>query len=157
MFRAIYKTGSSLFLPNSNDLDFVCYYDSDRECKEALITNHDRNVNKHFCTVSNATRIILGCYIYHYMELVEGEEIPALQNFSIFDENTKERYLNILRRYSENLRTNDKRWYHIVTAMFLYQNNDYNLTNEQLEVIQSVHDNGITVELRSEIGGFLCQ
>ena len=42
MLKAIYTTGSSLFLPNSNDKDVVYYYETKEERREALIKyKHD--------------------------------------------------------------------------------------------------------------------
>lgn len=155
--KSIYITGSSLFLKKYRDVDYVYYYDSLKEAREAFKKNHNHKIDIHFCAIPNATRIFLGCYIYPLMRLCEGEEILSLKNFSIFNSSIKEKYISLLKKYYESIKLADKRWYHILTVKFMYENNSIELTSEQLDKIQNAHDNGITKQLKAEIGEWLCQ
>ena len=154
MLRAIYKTGSSLILPNPRDIDFIYYYDTISERLEALQNYKHDNGDVHFRLVCEATFVYLGCYINHYMQLIDGEPIPELENFSIFDEKIKPKYVECLKKHYNFLPNEIKKWYHIVIAYFLYKRGEYELNEEELNIAQSVHDNGITEQLKTEIGEY---
>lgn len=143
MLKAIYTTGSSLILENSNDKDTVRYYETKEECIEAVKKyRHDSDTDVHFDFVGNK-KVFLGCYIYHFMELIEGEDLH-LNDFDIFEENTKKDYVACLIRFTKWLPLEHKWWYHILTACYMYKNGNYNLTSGQLTAIQRTHDKGIT-------------
>lgn len=143
MYRATYKTGSSLILKGSNDIDVVRFYDTEEERKEALIHyKHDRQNDVHFDSLEKSPRVFLGCFIYHFMELIEGEDLH-LNEFSIFDH--KKEYADLLKKqYVYWIPHKSKWWYHILTACYMFKNNSYDLTEAQLKAIQSTHDKGIT-------------
>ena len=143
MIRAIYKTGSSLILNNSNDNDLVYFFDTKEESKTAVDFFKKENNNGadiHFDYVREPS-VFLGCYIYHFMELVKGKDLH-LADFSVFDH--KEEYMALLKRYAEWLPQDNKKWYHILTAYYMYKNESYELTETQLKAIQKAHDEGIT-------------
>lgn len=147
MLKAIYTTGSSLILENANDKDVVRYYETKEECIEAVKKHkRDKNLDEHFDYVGHV-RAFLGCYIYHYMELIEGEDLH-LSEFSIFDENNKKDYVACLKRFINWLPLENKWWYHILTACYLYKNGDYRLTKTQINAIQKVHDEGATKKVK---------
>lgn len=142
MYRATYKTGASLILKVSNDVDVVRFYDTEEERREALIHyKHDDPNNVHFDSLEKSPRVFLGCYIYHFMELIEGEDLH-LDEFNIFDH--KEEYVALLKKYTEWLPLENKWWYHILTAVYMYANGSYELTDKQLADIQRTHDKGIS-------------
>ena len=154
MLRSIYKTGSSVILPNPKDTDLIYYYDTSSERLEALQNYKHDNGDIHFRVVSGATSIFLGCYVYHYMQLIEGESIPNLESFSIFDEKIKPKYVECLKKHYNLLPNKHKKWYHIVIAYFLYKHGEYELSEKELKIAQSVHDKGITEQLKTEIGEY---
>ena len=140
MYRATYTTGSSCFLPNAQDHDIIHIYDTKEECRNALIhLKQEEGVCVHFETYP--PRVFLGCYIYHFMEHLEGEELP-LKDFSIFEH--KEEYIALLKHHTTYLRKTSKLWYHILTACYMFKNGSYELTDSQLQAIQRTHDKGIT-------------
>ena len=141
MLKAKYITGSSLLLENHNDIDQVWFYETKEESREALIKGERQSdINIHFDYV-RPLKVFLGCYIYHFMKLIEGEDLH-LDEFNIFDH--EEEYKELLRRYVSWLPHESKKWYHIITAYYLFKNKSYDLTEAQLKVIQSTHDKGIT-------------
>lgn len=143
MLKAIYTTGSSLILNESNDKDTVRYYETKEECIEAVETyKHDHETDVHFDYV-RPLKTFLGCYIYHFMELVEGEDLH-LNDFDIFEENNKKDYVACLNRFAKWLPQDHKWWYHILTACYMYKNGSYDLTEAQLKAVQRTHDKGIT-------------
>ena len=142
MLKAIYTTGSSLILKSPSDKDVVRFYETKEECIEAVKKHkRDKNLDEHFSYVGREPMVFLGCYIYPFMELVEGEDLH-LNDFSIFDH--KKEYADVLKRFASWLPHDHKWWYHILTACYMFKNNSYDLTEAQLKAIQSTHDNGIT-------------
>ena len=143
MIRAIYKTGSSLLLEHSNDNDLVYFFDSNEEAQKAqnfFGKKDSEGADIHYDYVREQ-KVFLGCYIYHFMELVKGKDLH-LADFSIFDH--KEEYMALLKRYAEWLPQTSKWWYHILIACYMYKNGSYDLTEAQLSAVQRTHDKGIT-------------
>ena len=150
---AIYKGGSSLFLKNNRDIDLVYFYPTRYEALQEKMSYHKSgNIDIHFLKVHNP-KVNLWCYLYHFMELVEGENLH-LDKFSIFDH--KDEYIEHLKIYLA-LPHRHKYWYHILTAVYLFKNNEYTLTEKQLKDIQQTHDNGISEELYQHIVKYLTE
>ena len=146
MERAVYKSGSACILPNSNDVDYIYYYETSEERVDALIHNHDRSVDKNFVLWQNRLRVFLGCYIYPFMEHISGEEIPEFKDFNICDHKTE--YKEIALRYISVLEDSSKTWYHILIACYMFDRGKNSLTKTQIKKVQEVHDSGITNELK---------
>jgi len=143
MLKARYLTGSSLLLTNTRDIDEVWFYESKEECDEARRTRQlNEEINVHYDYVGHA-RVFLGCYSYHYMKLIEGDNLH-LDEFDIFEEETKKQYIELLKKYTTWLPRDNKKWYHILTAVYIYKYGKYDLTDAQLTAIQRTHDKGIT-------------
>lgn len=142
MLKAKYTTGSSCFLEKHNDNDEVWFYETKEEATEARITRGAgvKGIDVHYDYV-RPLKVFLGCYIYHFAKLLEGEDLH-LNEFSIFDH--KEEYIELMKKYVSWLPKEDKHWYHILTACYMFANKSYDLTSTQLETIQRTHDKGIT-------------
>lgn len=154
MLKAKYKTGSSCILSNSNDVDYIYYYDTKEERLEALKKNRDHSVNNHYRVWGSEPKVFLGCYIYPFMEHIEGEEID-FNGFSIFNEDVKTQYISLLKRYAERLNKADKNWYHIFIAVKMYEKGGIKLSKKVLETAQNIHDNGIDNDNYQHIIDFL--
>ena len=146
MLKAKYRTGSIQILPKHRDIDFVYYYETKEERLEALRNNQELDVNIHFDVFPTQPRITTFCYLYPLMELIEGEECEALKTFNVCDH--KHEYKKVAMKFVERMKDNDKRWYHILIACYMFENNKNAITEEQKENAQAVHDNGITEELK---------
>lgn len=141
MIKAIYKTGSNLYLDNGRDTDLVYYYETKEECIEAIKAFKGKAESDIHFDYVRPVKVGLWCYLYRFMELVEGEDLH-LADFSIFDH--KEEYINCLKKFVGWLPKDNKWWYHILTACYMFENNSYELTKAQLKDIQRTHDKGIT-------------
>lgn len=143
MLKAIYKTGSSLLLKNNRDVDYVHFYETKKECiEQALHRKCNKEHDIHYDIVRPLEPFFY-CYLWHFMELVEGEDLH-LKDFNMFKKDNKAKYLETLRHYAKGFKPTDKKWYHILIVCFMYQNGKYELTEEQLTKVQNAHDNGIS-------------
>ncbi len=156
MLISVYETGSKCILPHFCDEDFVFYYETKEEALEALRKNHNRDADIHFDVFGEEPKVFLGCYIYPYMKLVKGQK-KNFDSFSIFNTDTKRKYINLLKKYVAWLKNDSKLWYHIVIAYYLFKKNKYSLSEEEIQNAQFIHDNGITEQFKNKIGGFLCR
>lgn len=139
---AIYRCGSSVLLKRPNDIDLVFYYANEEDLKMGKATTpRDIGYCLHFDTAS--PKPYIHAYSYHFMEKIDGQDIDL--NYDIFEH--EEEYKAVLRTRASCMPKFWKKWYHILTAVYMYDNGSYDLTEEQLDNIQNVHDNGISEEL----------
>lgn len=157
--KSLYQTGSSLWLETPRDIDILAIYDTYQEVQEKV-----KKFNKEELFEQTGYSILFmplewfpDFYIYRYpyllkeMRLLEGEDLHPDKYDLIKNQEFKKIVINsmynsILISYSRNL--NQKIWYHILTTCYILENNNYELSKEQKENIQRVHDNEkITEEL----------
>ena len=149
MLKAVYKGGSSVILPNPNDTDYFYFYDNEQERNEAFKKNKDRSCDNHYKLLSDNPKVFFGCYAYPRMVLIRGEEIESFKKFSILKH--KKEYSKVALNYISFLKNQSKTWYHIVVAYFMFKNGKESLTEEQINIVQKVHDCGIDQELKDKI------
>lgn len=152
---SIYKCGSSVVLDNPRDKDFLKIYKTLEESRKAHIENTDHSVNWHFDNADSLPKITLGCYAYPFLELVKGKEIPAIKNFNLIEH--KKEYYKLVKKYFDWLPLKHKWWYHIVIAYFMFKKGEMTLTEQEKEMAQQVHDNGIDSDLAETIKSFFNQ
>ncbi len=153
MLRAVYKCGSSIILPkNHRDLDILKVYDTREEVRLALKERQNAENDLHFVSLDLAPKVFFACYQYPFMELIEGEEIPAFKKFSIFEH--EEEYFNLIHGLTKWVNVKSKWWYHFYIVMCMFQNKKMKLTKKQTETAQEIHDNGVSSEMRDIIVDF---
>lgn len=148
MLKSVYQGGSSVILPKANDVDYFYYYETRKERLEALQSNTDHSVDKHFKLWENRVKIIFCCYLYPYMKHIDGEEISEFADFNICDH--KAEYVEEVRHFVETADSSNKKWYHILIACYMFENGKNGITKEQLNKAQQVHDNGISDYLKKK-------
>lgn len=150
---AKYKIGSTLFLSNCKDQDYLYIYESIDDCLKARkILPHRLTSDCHCKTVEEIeTKLTPFSYANHFWELLEGQEVKIK---SIY-ENEKE-YARVLLEYGASLSKGDKRWYHIyLGANALKNGKGKNFTKTQLKVAQKIHDNGVDDAQYSKLFDYL--
>ena len=149
MIISSYKGGSSVILPKHKDIDIFNYYETKEEALEELRQCNDHSVDYHFLHYEKRLHIFIGCYAYPFMEHISGQEITEFKLFNICEH--KEEYKKVADFFIKHAENIDKRWYHLVIACFMFQNGKNEITEEQKEIAQSVHDNGISDKLKKFI------
>lgn len=93
-------------------------------------------------------------YIFRYDGILCGEDTVGIKNIDVLTEPTRSRYIKSLKKYVARVKEvfNDRGWYeksiyHLLTGIYILQNNSYDLTEEQIANINLAHDKQCTHEL----------
>ena len=88
--------------------------------------------------------------IYHILDYKEKLKrllnLFIIQEFSVFGKVSKGVYSRNMNRY-----VLPKIFYHIAYNLFILENNSVKLTDEQLEIVQKIHDKEMPVEYGEEL------
>lgn len=148
---AIYLGGSSCqkYIKNIHDIDFICFANEPinmchiRRLLNWYSRNHEIPNNYDFIQVrtKQSEEHAYGSYINKLMVKVIGEDIEF--KFDIINKD-KEEYLKIIGKTIENLQngviSNQKRWYQVYQGLCIIKNKSYELTSEQIEKLNILHD-----------------
>ena len=146
MLRAIYKVGSSLLLPKPKDSDYAYVFDTKEECREALRKNHNHEVDNHYEAI-NELKTTIYAWQYPLRELVSGEEIEYLKNYSILEH--KQEYKEIAMKKIPLLEDKSKIWYHIFIVCKMFEKDSTTLTKEEIKKAQKIHDKGVDKDIKN--------
>lgn len=140
---AIYKGGSSLFLENHNDIDFIYVYETNKERLNGVRQCQKTPTKDIHCATLDKmqNQLFLGAYSLPYLVLVSGEDL-MLNNHRIFER--QKEYANLLLDYASFLPRESKKWYQVLLGTYCLKNGiNKDFTKTQIKNAQKVHDNGI--------------
>lgn len=146
---AIVKSGSSVlpWINNPHDADYIIYTESDQgEWASEFYKLKPKNDCWFITDISNK-KIRLFQYLYHYSQLVYGESIEPRPDIFEYEKE----YKSVLVEQLNKQNRKQKYWYHILTGIYLLENRDYYLTEEQSQNVQLCHDKQITLEIYNYI------
>lgn len=141
---SVVKTGSRTlpWITNPNDYDFIFY--TQNIDNGQLLTKLFNMKEKECWGVSLLKpKFAPFAYEYHYMVNVYGDQKP---NYDIF-EHIAEYKLCLVKRGLNRENDGKKNWYHILTGIYLLDNGEYSLTEEQIININLCHDKQMTPEI----------
>ena len=148
---SIYLGGSYCqdYIKNKGDIDFICFgkkpvdmchirrllyfyqKKNDLPAEYDLIQVRNKQNEEH----------AYGSYINKEMIKLVGEDIEF--NFDVINKDRKE-YIEILKNTIDKLNEgkirNQKRWYQILRGYYILKNNSYDLSQEEIEILNKVHD-----------------
>ena len=148
---AIYLGGSLCegIIKNSHDIDFICFSDKPVDMchirRQLYFYQLKNSIPENFDFIQVRTKQreehSYGSYINKKMIKLIGEDITF--DFDVIDIH-REEYKNILVDTIEKLNTkkirNQKRWYQVLRGYYIMKNNSYDLTEEEKNIINIVHD-----------------
>lgn len=148
---SIYLGGSLCegIIVNTHDLDFICFADKPVDmCHIRRLLYFYQQTNKlpenfDFIQVRTKQREehSYGSYINKKMIKLIGEDISF--EFDVIDEHRNE-YKEILMRAIDKLNSNriknQKRWYQVLRGYYILQHHSYELTQEEKNILNVVHD-----------------
>lgn len=145
----IYKVGSSVlpWLKNPNDEDYAVYINcTDSKVKNELKKHNPQNGHYIVRDLTKKQHPKIYSYQTHFLLLLYGEDLE-FNKYDIFE--NEQEYKQYLIRYCSIRQYTPERklWYHILTAIYLFDNKGYFITDDQAENIQLCHDNKMTLEL----------
>jgi len=148
---AIYLGGSSCqdYIKHKHDVDFICFAREPvnmchiRRLLFFFLKNNDVPSTYDFIQVRTSQREehAYGSYINKQMIKLVGEDINF--TFDVIDKNRNE-YISILQATINKLDrmkiANQKRWYQVVRGYYILLHDSYDLTEEEIEIINKIHD-----------------
>ena len=148
---AIYLGGSYCqdYINNKGDVDFICFADKPvdmchiRRLLHFYFRKNECPENYDFIQVRTKQREehAYGSYINKEMIKLIGQDIPF--EFDVIDKD-REEYKRILIETINKLDfgkiRNQKRWYQILRGYYILKNNSYELSEEEKEILNKVHD-----------------
>lgn len=153
---SVAKTGSvSLpWIKNPHDIDYV-FYVNGKDNKKLVELFKLKPKNE--CWIVGELNIQGSrpySYEYYYLQPIFGTIFP---DYNIFNYKTEYKASLIKKGYNKALYSGQKFWYHILTGIYLLENDSYTLTDEQIANIRLCHDRAITEELYNFIQQKLTQ
>lgn len=146
---SIYKTGSSVlpWIKNPHDEDYRVYINcTDNKIRDELQKYNPKNGHYIVRDGNKKQHPRTHSYQKYFEKPLYGEDL-ACNKYDIF-ENEKEYKQYIIQYCSIRTYTPEKKvWYHILTAIYLFDNKDYFITDEQAKNIQLCHDRKMTHEI----------
>lgn len=144
--KAVVRTGSTTipWINSPHDVDYIFFVQDLKNgaLLEGVFNTFRKNGNCIGIRQQWAHNNVPWLYEYHYVKLIFGSiEIPQYDIFTM-SKHCKKVIVNcydaILERHDKQAK---KDWYHVLTTIYLLQNGDYYLTEEQKENVNFIHDN----------------
>ena len=149
---AKYLVGSSLFLENCKDIDYLFVYERRSDLEKAnKMAIHNLELDMQSKLKSDLeTKLYTYSYSHHFWKKLEGEDIEP---YSIY-EHDKE-YAQLLLDYANTIR-NTKHWYHFVLGSYALKNGKgKKFTKTQIARAQKAHDRKISREDLQDLFDYL--
>lgn len=142
------QTGSSIlpWIENPHDVDYIFYVnDMDRIDLMIELLKHKPHGECWFIDSAHKNETAK----YHaYQQIFRKHIYGRLRSaFDIFQNIVAYKHELVSYGLQEPFSPQYKKWYHILTGIYLIQNESYELTSEQKHNIQMCHDNRMTPEL----------
>ena len=155
---SVYKGGSRRipFLTNNHDYDYEIYVRPDMPKNFAPKIFKDRTRGEDIYVRRDGDNVEIGFWSWSlkYGEPIVGENI--FENFDFFA--IKDRWLEVAYQIFTKYKFFDdkyggtiKRWYHILSGLYVLENGCYDFTEKQIAKIQLLHDRQGTQEIYEEI------
>lgn len=144
---SVAKTGSSSlpWINRPRDTDYIICV-RDRSNPKAIFGLHKLKPENECWLIDSLDNptIRIYAYQYHFLEPVYGD---IFQNFDIFQRSKeyKKRMIDYSLHHENDLKL--KQWYHILTGIYMLQNGEYNLTDEQIKNVRLCHSRQMTQEI----------
>lgn len=155
--KAIYLGGSytQKYINHPHDIDYICIAATIRDqlylsiALQAIKYHYPQfNIqNEDWIQLRNeeSEEHAIGSYIYKDMQLLVGEKINF--KFDILGKD-KEEYISLLKSYKIK---NEKRYYQLYRGYLLVSKGNYNLTSDEINELNLLHDCIATDELKQKV------
>ena len=144
---SIARTGSSSlpWIYNPRDIDYM-FYVTDNTLGERMAELYKQKPSKEcwLIDVIGTGRMKLAAYQYRFAVPVYGEDFPT---YDVLEHIPEYKRMLVKHGLNQDFDPLHKFWYHILTGIYLIQNNSYELTEEQAQNVRLCHGKQMTREL----------
>lgn len=148
---AIYLGGSRCenIIKNPHDIDFICFSDKPIDMchirRLLYFYQKSNNLPEDYDFIQVRTKQkeehAYGSYINKQMIKLIGEDIEF--NFDVIHKNREEYkqiLINTIDKLDNNKIRNQKRWYQVLRGYYILLHNSYEVSKEEIEILNIVHD-----------------
>lgn len=142
--KGIYKCGSSVldWIENPHDVDYVFYVENlGQDSRLSALYAHRPDGECWFCREKEGPAIY--AYLFKFATKLYGEDIPM---WDIFEHENEYKELLVYHGLGNPIK-HRKFWYHILTGIYMLENGDYTLTEEQVANVRLCHSRLMTEEI----------
>lgn len=150
--KRIYKTGSSVlpWITNSHDKDYIIWVETFPDIRGFELFAEKPEDECWFLKTEDSK---LNPKIYSYQRMFEEalyDDMPPETKYDIFANDEYKQYI-VKYALGKPYTPQYKWWYHILTGIYLLDNGEYKITEEQAKNIQLCHDKRMSEELYFQI------
>lgn len=146
--KRIYKTGSSVlpWITNSHDKDYIIWVEAFPDIRGFELFAEKPKDECWFLETEDSK---LNPKIYSYQKMFEEVLYDDMSPETKYDIFVNDEYKQYITKYAlgKPYTPQYKWWYHILTGIYLLDNGEYKITEEQAKNIQLCHDKQMSEEL----------
>ncbi len=149
---SVARTGSTIlpWINNPHDVDYVFYVTDRRNTLQLveLLNLRPKDECWFVAELHNLNCTRLYAYEYPFMRPLFGTEFPK---YDLFEHVNEYKQVLINQGLARQCIDGSKFWYHVLTGIYMLDNETYELTDEQIKNINLCHDRQITKDIYNYI------
>ncbi len=149
LINSVYLTGSFVvpWIENSHDRDYVIFVNDIRDARIADLYKEKQKDECFLCTTVEKKQNPRIFSYERYFEQIQYGDFVESEGYFIFDHKDEYKQCLVDNGLGKPYDTRFKFWYHILTGIYLLDNGEYELTDEQIANVRSCHDKKMTQEI----------
>ena len=146
---AVYKTGSSVvpWIENEHDTDYVIFVKDTRDKRIRNIYKEKQENECFICTTVEKKQNPRIFSYERYFEQIQYGDFVENEGYFIFDHKDEYKQCLVDNGLGKPYDTRFKFWYHILTGIYLLDNGEYELTDEQIANVRLCYDKQMSQEI----------
>lgn len=149
LINSVYLTGSFVvpWIENSHDRDYVIFVNNIRDARIADLYKEKQKDECFLCTTVEKKQNPRIFSYERYFEQIQYGDFVESEGYFIFDHEDEYKQCLVDNGIGKPYDTRFKFWYHILTGIYLLDNGEYELTDEQIANVRLCHDKQMTQEI----------
>lgn len=149
LINSVYLTGSFVvpWIENSHDRDYVIFVNDIRDARIADLYKEKQKDECFLCTTVEKKQNPRIFSYERYFEQIQYGDFVESEGYFIFDHKDEYKQCLVDNGLGKPYDTRFKFWYHILTGIYLLDNGEYELTDEQIANVRLCHDKQMTQEI----------
>ena len=149
LINSVYLTGSFVvpWIENSHDRDYVIFVNDIKDARIADLYKEKQKDECFLCTTVEKKQNPKIFSYERYFEQIQYGDFVESEGYFIFDHKDEYKQCLVDNGLGKPYDTRFKFWYHILTGIYLLDNGEYELTDEQIANVRLCHDKQMTQEI----------